>query len=101
MAYYGNKDTGEVNPSNFATRPGIIVGNGPVPQSDYLFGANMGLTHLENNLNISKSVIKTRFPYPVILRGSIIETAKANPVRSLLVLALTAITSKYVMEELY
>ena len=53
MAYYGNKDTGEINPSNFATRPGIIVGNGPMPQSDYLFGANMGLTHLENNLNIS------------------------------------------------
>ena len=69
MAYYGNKDTGEINPSNFATRPGIIVGNGPVPQSDYLFGTNMGLTHLENNLNISKSMIKTRFPYPVTLRG--------------------------------
>ena len=64
MAYYGNKDTGEVNPSNFATRPGIIVGGGPAPQSDYLFGANMGLTHLENNLNISKSKIKTRLPYP-------------------------------------
>ena len=65
MAFMGNMTTAtanEINPNNFAARPGMIANNAPKPENDYLFGANMGHTHLENNLNISKSVIKTRLP---------------------------------------
>ena len=65
MAFMGNMTTAnasEINPNNFAARPGMIANNAPKPENDYLFGANMGHTHLENNLNISKSVIRTRLP---------------------------------------
>jgi hypothetical protein len=67
MAIYGNKTTmsGEVNPNNFATRPGVFPNTHPAPSHDYLFGSNMGLPELENNLSISKARIKSVLPYPL------------------------------------
>ena len=55
MAFMGNMTTAianEINPNNFAARPGMVANNAPKPENDYLFGANIGHTHLENNLNI-------------------------------------------------
>jgi len=67
MAIYGNKTTmsGEVNPNNFATRPGVFPSTHPAPSHDYLFGSNMGLPEEENNLSISKARIKSILPYPL------------------------------------
>ena len=114
MAFMGNMTTAnasEINPNNFAARPGMIANNAPKPEHDYLFGANMGHTHLENNLNISKSVIRTRLPvtfpklgssnntnqaeyrtmlkevHPVEMeRKTILDVARENPVHTLLLL---------------
>ena len=62
MAMYGK--IGDTPTNNFATRPGIFPGKGPKPESDYLFGSNMGLPEMENNLSISKARIKSVLPYP-------------------------------------
>ena len=67
MAMYGNMDTGEITPNNFATRPGIIAGSGPAPANDHLFGSNMGLPELNNNLQISQSRLRSAMPYPISL----------------------------------
>ena len=67
MAYMGNMTTAnadEINPNNFASRPGVFSVN-TVTSPDYLFGSNMGLTTPENNLTISHSKIKRSLPYPV------------------------------------
>ena len=62
MAMYGK--IGDTPTNNYATRPGIFPGKGPKPESDYLFGSNMGLPEMENNLSISKARIKSVLPYP-------------------------------------
>ena len=81
MAFMGNMTTAnasEINPNNFAARPGMIANNAPKPENDYLFGANMGHTHLENNLNISKSVIRTRLPVTMPRIGQTVTPEEAK-----------------------
>lgn len=75
MAIYGNRNTGEITPNNFATRPGVIPGKiASAPSTDYLFGSNLGILQEENNLSISKAVIRSAiprpFPYPYRMLGS-------------------------------
>lgn len=113
MAIYGNRNTGEITPNNFATRPGVIPGKiASAPSTDYLFGSNLGILQEENNLSISKATIRSAIPRPFMLgsnnntnqteyrtmlkevhpvqmeRETIWDVAKANPVRTLVVLLL-------------
>jgi len=68
MAIYGNTNTGEITPNNFATRPGVMPGKiASTPSQDYLFGSNMGILQEENNLSISKAVIRSAIPRPFML----------------------------------
>ncbi len=68
MAIYGNRNTGEITPNNFATRPGVIPGKiASAPSTDYLFGSNLGILQEENNLSISKATIRSAIPRPFML----------------------------------
>tara|TARA_B100001094_G_scaffold324533_1_gene377276 strand:- start:149 stop:484 length:336 start_codon:yes stop_codon:yes gene_type:complete len=74
MAIYGNKNTGEITPNNFATRPGVIPGKiASAPSTDYLFGSNLGILQEENNLSISKATIRSAIPRPFMLGSSLAE----------------------------
>ena len=96
MAFMGNMTTAtanEINPNNFAARPGMIANNAPKPENDYLFGANIGHTHLENNLNISKSVIKTRLPVSLPRIGQTVTPEEAKLYGALIIGTGIAISS--------
>jgi len=76
MAIYGNTNTGEITPNNFATRPGVMPGKiASTPSQDYLFGSNMGILQEENNLSISKAVIRSVIPRPFMLGSNKTRTA--------------------------
>ena len=80
MAYMGNMTTAnadEINPNNFASRPGVFSVN-TVTSPDYLFGSNMGLTTPNNCLNISHSKIKRSLPYPIRIGQTLTENEAAN-----------------------
>jgi len=105
MTFMGNMTTAnanEINPNNFAARPGMIANNAPKPEHDYLFGANMGHTHLENNLNISKSVIRTRLPvtFPK-LGSSILDVVKENPIPTVLLLLVLTYPAEKITKRLF
>ena len=71
MAIYGNRNTGEITPNNFATRPGVIPGKiASAPSTVYLFGSNLGILQEENNLSISKATIRSAIPRPFMLGAS-------------------------------
>lgn len=96
MAFMGNMTTAtanEINPNNFAARPGMLANNAPKPENDYLFGANIGHTHLENNLNISKSVIKTRLPVSLPRIGQTVTPEEAKLYGALIIGTGIAISS--------
>ncbi len=96
MTFMGNMTTAtanEINPNNFAARPGMLANNAPKPENDYLFGANIGHTHLENNLNISKSVIKTRLPVSLPRIGQTVTPEEAKFAGGLILVSGVAISS--------
>lgn len=95
---------GEITPNNFATRPGRFSKSNILTKPDYLFGSNMGLTAEENNLSISQNAVRTRLPIPISFKtpklGSIIETAKENPLPTLLLLFILSYPAQKLSNEI-
>ena len=96
---------GEITPNNFATKPGAFSKSNILTKPDYLFGSNMGLTAEENNLSISTNAVRTKLPLPIHFKtpklGSIMETAKENPLPTLLLLYLLSYPAQKITNKLY